>query len=215
MAPLAVEPLARVERAALADRLHSGGPDAPTLCDGWVARDLAAHVALRERRPDAALGIVIAPLAGWTRRVQRRTAARPFAELVALVRSGPPRWSPLAWPAIDAAANGVEMFLHHEDLRRAQPGWAPRVLAPAHEAELWRRLRGIARLAMRRVPGGVVLRRPTGEAVTVRSGSPAVEVAGDPAELCLFASGRQRHARVDLRGDAAAVARVRQAPIGL
>jgi hypothetical protein len=41
------------ERLALAALLDQTGPDAPTLCAGWQTRDLAAHVMLRERRPDA------------------------------------------------------------------------------------------------------------------------------------------------------------------
>lgn len=207
--------LARSERAGLAASLLAGGPGAPTLCAGWLAADLAAHVVLRERRPDAAPGIVVRPLAGWTRRVQRRYADRPFDELVGLVRSGPPRWSPLGWPAVDAAANGVELFLHHEDVRRAAPGWEPRTLPAADVSELWGRLPRLARLAMRGVAGGVVLRRPSGEAVTVRVGSPRVTVVGEPAELVLFATGRQRAARVELDGGAAAVEALRQTAFGL
>ncbi len=207
--------LARSERMALADELAVVGPDAPTLCAGWQAVDLAAHLVIRERRLDAAPGIMLKPLSGWTRRVQQGVAAQPYEDLVALVRSGPPRWSPLGWPGVDEAANALEMFLHHEDVRRAQRAWAPRSLTPAHEQELWRRLGGIARLATRRAPGGIVLRQPNGEALTVRRGEPIVTVTGPPAELLLFASGRQRHARVELAGDPSAVARLWEAPFGL
>lgn len=41
---------AKRERLLLADLLEAAGPDAPTLCEGWNARDLAAHVVVRERR---------------------------------------------------------------------------------------------------------------------------------------------------------------------
>ncbi len=54
---------AQSERAALCDMFEAVGPDVPTLCDGWTARDLAAHLVVRERRPDAALGILAAPFA--------------------------------------------------------------------------------------------------------------------------------------------------------
>ncbi len=47
---------AKRERLLLADLLETAGPDAPTLCEGWRTRDLAAHVVVRERRPDAAGG---------------------------------------------------------------------------------------------------------------------------------------------------------------
>ena len=62
--------IASRERAALADLLVELGPDAPTLCAGWDTRDLAAHLAVRERRPDATPGVAVPALAGWTERVQ-------------------------------------------------------------------------------------------------------------------------------------------------
>ena len=55
---------ARPEREALCDLLTDLGPEAPTLCAGWRTRDLAAHLVLRERRPDAAPGILLPLLAG-------------------------------------------------------------------------------------------------------------------------------------------------------
>lgn len=55
---------ARSERLALCETLRAVGPDAPTLCEGWLTRDLAAHLVLRESRPDAAPGIVVSALAG-------------------------------------------------------------------------------------------------------------------------------------------------------
>ena len=36
--------LARAERAALSDTFDRTDPDQPTLCDGWSARDLLAHL---------------------------------------------------------------------------------------------------------------------------------------------------------------------------
>ena len=39
-------PVARLEREALCDTLLALGPDAPTLCDPWRTRDLAAHLVL-------------------------------------------------------------------------------------------------------------------------------------------------------------------------
>ena len=38
-----------IERAQLAQALLDVAPDAPTLCEGWQARHLAAHIVLRER----------------------------------------------------------------------------------------------------------------------------------------------------------------------
>src|SRR5437763_1906366 len=119
---------ARIERDALADALLEVGPDAPTLCAGWTARDLAAHVVTRDRRLDAAPGVLFKPFAGWTERLRLGYRdGRPFADLVALVRSGP-RWSLTSVGPLDELINAVEFFVHTEDARRAQPGWQPRVL---------------------------------------------------------------------------------------
>src|SRR5262249_33102419 len=60
---------ARDERTALCALLGETGPGAPTLCEGWRTGDLAAHLVMRERRPDAAAGLLGGPLAGHTRRV--------------------------------------------------------------------------------------------------------------------------------------------------
>lgn len=47
---------AQRERSALVETFHQVGPDAPTLCERWTTRDLAAHLVVRERRLDATLG---------------------------------------------------------------------------------------------------------------------------------------------------------------
>jgi uncharacterized protein (TIGR03083 family) len=58
---------ARDERTALCDLLTELGPDQPTLCAGWQTGDLAAHLVLREHRPDAGAGVLGGPLSGYTR----------------------------------------------------------------------------------------------------------------------------------------------------
>ena len=96
---------ARDERLALCALLDKAGPDAPTLCEGWRTADLAAHLVLRERRPDAALGIMGGPLAGYTDRVARGMVAKtPFPLLVETIRTGPPRLSVYGIPGADAQA---------------------------------------------------------------------------------------------------------------
>ena len=64
--------VAQHERAALVETLRSVGPDAPTLCGGWTTRDLTAHLVLREYRLDAAPGITVPALAGYTTKVQKQ-----------------------------------------------------------------------------------------------------------------------------------------------
>ena len=83
--------VARKERAALVDTMRATGPDAPTLCEGWNTRDLAAHLVVRERRLDAAPGILVPKLAGYTARVQEQvTASTDWSELLVQVAAGPP-----------------------------------------------------------------------------------------------------------------------------
>lgn len=205
---------ARAERLALAAEMAKLGPDAPTLCTGWTARDLAAHIVVRERRPDAALGIVLKAVAGYTRTVQQRAAAQDFPVLLEQLRR-PPAWSPVSNPLVDETVNVNEMFVHHEDVRRAQPGWTARSLDPGLQAALWRRLRRTARLVLRRVPATVVLDAGEYGAVTGGAGGARVTVSGDPAELSLFLGGRQAYALVRLDGDETAVARLSSARLGI
>ncbi|MFB9365370.1 TIGR03085 family metal-binding protein [Kitasatospora sp. NPDC001664] len=201
---------ARGERERLADLLAAAGPEAPTLCVGWTTRDLAAHLVLRERRLDAAAGIRIGPLAGWTARVQERYRARPYEELLRLVRTGP-GFSPFALPGVDEAANLVEYYVHAEDVRRAGPGWKPEPVAPSMAELLWKRLPMLVRLeAGRRLPVLLVLRRPDGRSVAVgRQGGPAVEVRGEPGELVLYAFGRGERAAVEVAGEREAMEALR------
>ncbi len=220
---------ARDERLGLCDLLDELGPDEPTLCAGWRTADLAAHLVLRERRPDAALGVLGGPLGRHTRRVQGRlTDQVPFPRMVELIRTGPPRLSVFGLPGADARANLTEFFVHHEDIRRAQPGWKPRLLDDGLADLLWRQLK-LARLMLRRAPVGVEFARddrddaaggdglapPPGRdgnaplRITAKARAPLVTVIGAPAELTMWAFGRAGAARVRLTGsdpDVAALA---------
>src|ERR1700729_2790321 len=118
---------ARDERVALCALLADVGPDQPTLCAGWQTADLAAHLVLREHRPDAAAGLMGGPLARHTARAQHKLSGRtPYPMLVETIRTGPPRFSIFGIPGVDAKANFAEYFVHHEDVRRGQQDWQPR-----------------------------------------------------------------------------------------
>ena len=200
---------AQQERTALCDLLEELGPGAPTLCTGWATLDLAAHLVVRERRPDSGPGLVWAPLAGYTDRVRRSTRDRmPWPELIAAVRRGPP----VLLRPFDPAMNTVEFFIHVEDVRRAQPGWQPRPLSPSLADALWKRA-GPGGMA-RAVDATVELQAPGREPLVRGSGSLLV-VAGDPGELTLFASGRQPAARVEITGDPSLADRLRGASLGV
>ena len=196
-----VTSLAQIERAALADLFAQVGPDQPTLCGQWRTRDLAAHLVLRERRPDAALGIVVRPLAAHTEAVQQRLAATPWLELVAKVR----RRSPLLVGRVDDLINTTEFFVHHEDVRRAQDGWAPRPHDERLERGMWRVLRGHGRAFFRRSPVGVVLTLPDGTSHVASNQGSSVTLVGPATELLLYAFGRTGHVRVEIAGDNDAV----------
>jgi uncharacterized protein (TIGR03085 family) len=204
----------REERLALCALLDKTGPDAPTLCAGWTTGDLAAHLVLREHRPDAAAGVLGGPLAGYTARVQQRLRARiPFPDLVRMIRSGPPRLSFMALPGMDENLNAVEYFVHHEDVRRAAEGWEPREISSGESALLWQRLRA-ARFTFRHAPVGVELARDDMEGdgqayrITAKNATPAVTVIGSPAELTMWTMGRTTAARVRFDGTEVAVSKL-------
>lgn len=187
--------LAQDERAQLVLTMTAVGESAPTLCGDWTARDLAAHLVVRERRLDAAPGILLPFLSGYTDKVQNAVARRPYADLVEDVRSGPPIWSP--FKVIDPLINVGEMFVHHEDLRRAQDEWSPRMLSTDMQNRLWSMAGLVGRLSYRASPVGVELRTSDGRTVTVKKGrGRRVVLSGAPSELLLHAFGRSA---VDLR----------------
>ncbi|MBD0735220.1 TIGR03085 family metal-binding protein [Streptomyces sp. CBMA29] len=206
---------AQRERLLLADLLEQSGPDGPTLCEGWSTRDLAAHVVVRERRGDAAAGLLIPQLKDRAERVRKEYARKPYEELIQLIRTGPPRMSPFTIKQVDEASNTVEFYVHAEDVRRATPDWTPRAVDPVFADTLWARLERAARLAGRRSPVGLVLRRPNGQTAVARKGSPVVTVTGEPSELTVFVFGRQDAAEVEVDGDKDAVARLYAAKLGL
>ena len=207
--------VARQERQELCDLFLEVGPDAPTLCAGWTTRDLAAHLIVRESRPDAALGILIKPLAGYADSVQSKVAMRPWPELVRDVRTGPPVLSPFRLPGAQGLADPFEFAIHHEDVRRAQPGWSPRALPVGEQDLLWQRLARAGRLLARTSPVGIALRRgDTGEMIIAKPGNPSVTLIGEPLELLLRLYGR-RECVVDVEGPEDAVARFESARFGV
>ncbi len=207
---------ARAERHRLADLFLEVGPDAPTLSGSWTTRDLAAHLVVRERRPDAAGGIILSALAKRTEKVQNDIAERPWEELVETVRSGPPSWSPQRIDAVDRATNTIEFFVHHEDVRRASGGWAARELPEDLRHDLHTSLARIAKLLKRQIPDGARL-VPTdgGEPIELKAAEPLVTVTGPIGELVLFCYGRQGHSLVDMAGRDDAIERLRTASLGV
>lgn len=213
MGAVSTTDLARAERQTLCDLLEQAGPDAATLNAGWTCRDLAAHIVVREGRPDTALGVFGGPLAAWTERVQNGAASEPYEKLVRLIRNGPPIWSAFRLPLVDGQANTVEFFVHGEDIRRARPDWTAREVSPELADFLWDRLGTSGKVLFSKAKVGVVARRTdTDEPVEakLRGGKQRVTIVGTPGDLIMLASGRSEH-NVQIEGDEEAVAALQAA----
>lgn len=203
------------ERQALVQALVTAGPLAPTLCEGWSAHDLAAHLVAREHRPDAGVGLVVPLFAGYTERVRRSYLEQTYEDLLEQIRTGPPRFSAFALPGVDAAANLGEHFVHCEDVRRAQPTWQPRELTAPMQEALWKQLGRMAKLAFRRASDPVRLVRPDGAEISIGGIGQPVRLHGEPAELLLYAFNRTGVAEVRLDGPQEALDRFTASRIGL
>ena len=208
--------LARSERDLLCDTALSAGADAPTLCGDWTVKDLCVHLLVRERDLTGLPGMFVPALEGLTARAERSRSKEEFESLVEKVRSGPPAYSPMGWRPFDQAVNTLEFFIHHEDVRRAQPGWEPRELSPEEEQAIWLPLSLISRILTRQSPVGIIMQRTDREATSrLRGGEPSVVMKGTPSEVALFLYGRQEQSRVELEGTPEDVAALRAAKFGL
>ena len=205
--------VAQRERAALVATLLETAPDAPTLCEGWDARDLAAHLVVRERRLDTGPGILIPAFAGYTERVQNQVAASTdWDVLLGQVADGPPIYSP--FKILDPVANPAEMFIHHEDVRRAVGDWEPRPLDDQTVSALRRPIAMMARMTLRKAPVKAIFRTPQGETLATAGKGPEVVITGDVGELLMYAAGRDK-AWVSFDGSPDAVERLKNARGGL
>jgi uncharacterized protein (TIGR03085 family) len=200
---------AKSERAALCDLFDARGPGAPTLCEGWLTHDLAAHLWIRETDPIGVSGMVAKPLSGLLDRRMAEVKQRwEFSELVMRIRNGPARFSVFALPGVDEPANTTEFFVHHEDVRRAgDDPLPPRDLEAGVEDWMWKRLKLLGRGLFRRSQVGVVLERAgtagqyEPEAIRAVAGATIVTVIGKPSELMFYANGRGSAADVRLVGE--------------
>ena len=203
----------RAERDALCDTMLAAGPDAPTLCDGWSVLDLAAHLVVRENRPDAAAGLAVPFLAGRLGRITEAHKASGLPALVDRFRAGPPRWSPTALPSLDARVNLAELVVHHEDVRRAI-GLGPREGIDELSELVWSMLPLSALLSLRGSRLAVVAIHPDGRRQVLRRGPHPVVLAGPPVDLLLRLFGRAT-AEVDVSGPGLSVARFEAARKGV
>ena len=111
--------------------------------------------------------------------------------------------------------NVVEYFIHHEDVRRAEPGWEPRDEASL-DAALWTMIKRSARVMARRMDGaGLELVADGYGTVVARTAQPRAAVSGGPQELMLLLFGRIKAARVEVEGPAVAQDALAAARMGI
>lgn len=189
------------QRQALCDLLAGLTPEqwaAPTLCTGWDAADVAAHLIVREREPWAAPGIVVGGrLAEVTARRYAAWKARGHRRLVQALRSGPP-WL-LSGALGDAQA--VEDWIHEQDIRRGGAGLTTPEPDPPLAEALWR---AVGRMGVRTLAVGAPLvieltdgsrrhrlrARSRAPVAMSTSAPPDVTISGPISELLLYTTGR-------------------------
>ena len=206
--------VAAAERAALLHLMTDLGPDAATLCEGWTTHDLAAHLVVRERRPQSIPGLVVPQLRGFTARLEATARQRPYEELLDQLRSGPPVWS--LGGALRGPLAGLtdvhEMYVHHEDVRRLVDP-TPRAPALGLDDALWARLRVLGPALGARAKGlGITVVTPDARSARLRRGREEVVLRGTPRELFLWLFGRRDVAQVEVEGTPAARELARTAP---
>ena len=205
--------LARHERRGLADTALRIGPDAPTLCGDWDTKDLVCHLLVRESSLVGAPGIAVPALSGLTDREMARLKKQPFEKLVERLRTS--KLTFFSLPPVDAVVNTLEFFVHHEDIRRAQPGWRRRHLSDESLDTLWQGLKAQGAALVRPAGVPVVVRRTdTGETATLTSGGDPVELSGPVTEIVFYLFGRDQVRELEFAGPPARVEKVRRAEFG-
>ncbi len=182
---------AQRQRAALADLLEELGPFAPTKCEGWQTQDLAAHLYIRERRPDALPGIGSEKFADRTQRIQiSELHKRGFLPIVQAIRT--PGW---IMRPLDNLVNSSEFFIHHEDVLRANG--RSQTLTAKEQQHLWPVVKVLARKAQHTYEGQLTLTRTdTGAHQKIGRGARPIHLTGLPSELLLYLSGREADVQV-------------------
>lgn len=195
-----------VERQHLVTTLAAADPLAPTLCEGWQARHLAAHLYLRRHQPwrtfQQGEDSVFAELA------EHATNPVAYQDLVRRFAAPPPPVSLMALSdgPLGPVTNTTEYVIHHEDIRRGAGPVPARTLPAEHADALFDAVVQFSRLALRGLEVGVVLAVPGGRRRVVKRAADSVAVIGTPVELALVTSGRVRAADVEILGSDEAVA---------
>lgn len=175
------------------DVLEAVPADAPTLCEGWTAHDVAIHLWILKHDPLGWPGVVVPSLdLGRSARVRRRW---PYAELVGRLRAEPGPLPCMPWDFREDYRHALgELWMHTQDVARPNAVAQPEPDS-ALQDELWLRVQKVAPLLRRRT-AGLVLARPDGPSAQITSGAAQVVVTGEPTELLCWAFGRESVADV-------------------
>jgi uncharacterized protein (TIGR03085 family) len=207
--------LHRAERAELLDTYRRAGPDAPTLCEGWPVRTLAAHIVVSEQYAGLPL-LVSYPvwrvvsartgealrnrITGPMLRNMTRAEKRGWDWLLGRLEAGPPK--PFAVRMV-AEVRLLEEWIHHEDVRRAT-GAEPRPENPQLIERLVEAMLTISRFAQFAAPRhGIEVHVPDGRSYLLGEGPARSRVAGPTGEVLLWLAGRGAVAHVEVTGELA------------
>ena len=218
---------AQDERQALCDLLADIGPDQPTLCTGWRTADLAAHLVLRERRPDAGAGRhgrpagrIHPPSAGAPRQAGIHTPSSSTSSGPG--RRGcrcsdcPARTTSSTW----SSTSSIMKMCSGRSLTGSRGRWTPSSPTCCGTGSGWpgsccaRPLSAWSLSARLGRAGGAPGSPPPGGGhgrvrITAKARTPVVTVTGDPVELTLWTMGRTSVADVQMDGADADVAALR------
>ncbi len=182
------------------DVLTVARADAPTLCEGWTAHDLAIHLWQLKHDPLAWPGIAVPPLRRLSDHradiVRRRW---PYLELIEQLRG---QFGPLPCMPLDRfTGNGHalgEYFIHTQDVARPNGLEQPAPDDALQEA-LWLRCIAAARVLRGKQPAGLVLEHTDGRRQLIGRATGKTIVSGLPSELLCWVSGRRSVADVTVR----------------
>lgn len=207
------------ERRRLIERLREVGPEAPTLCAGWQARDLLLHLIRREIIPHRVIGSWMPSRVGdESGRRLGEVEDAPFDDLLELFDSGRQKYSPLKIGVIDTFVNTLEYVIHTEDISRAQTPIIEEAYSDEAQRDIFSRLGAMAQVLLARSPVTVRLNAGTFGTKQVflsKRHDREVTVSGEPVELALFCFGRDDAAKVTFEGRDEDVEAVKKARLSI
>lgn len=191
------------QRHALATALRSVSADAPTLCEGWAAKDLALHIVIRDSRPDLMIGPALPLVGDHARKALDRLRSTGYESLVNRAEAGPPAYFPQSLPPLNDLMNTAEFYVHTEDVLRAQPDFDPshpRSISEKLRRRLWTQgATAMFAMAARKSKRRVTFSSPGyGSTTTGPASAPKRTITGAPEEMLLWAFGREAKAQVSI-----------------